>query len=68
MHAIDDHVVVTLQGVRELWVERLSKNRALVLIASGRTIVGDLMIGEVLAQVPPDTDGVWPAEPVRDLV
>jgi hypothetical protein len=39
-----------------------------LLAESGRTIVGDLVIGEVLAHVPPDTDGVWPAEPVRDLV
>ena len=34
----------------------------------GRSIVGDLVIGEVLAYMPPDGDGLWPAEPVRDLI
>jgi len=38
-----------------------------LLAESGRTTVGDLVIGEVLAYVPPDADGLWPAEPVRDL-
>jgi hypothetical protein len=39
-----------------------------LLADSGRSIVGDLVIGEVLAYVPPDGDGLWPAEPVRDLI
>ncbi len=39
-----------------------------LLADSGRTIVGDLVIGEVLAHIPPDSDGLWPAEPVRDLI
>jgi hypothetical protein len=39
-----------------------------LLAESGHTVVGDLAIGEVLAHFPPDADGVWPAEPVRDLV
>jgi hypothetical protein len=39
-----------------------------LLANSGRTTVGDLVIGEVLAHVPPDADGLWPAEPVRDLI
>jgi hypothetical protein len=39
-----------------------------LLAASGRTIPGDVSIGEVLAYVPPDSDGLWPAEPVRDLI
>ena len=33
-----------------------------------RSIVGDIVIGEVLAHVPPGSDGVWPAEAVRDLI
>ena len=39
-----------------------------LLAASGRTIPGDVSIGEVLAYVPPDSDGLWPAKPVRDLI
>jgi hypothetical protein len=39
-----------------------------LLAESGRPTIGDLVIGEVLAYVPPDTDGLWPAEPVRDLI
>ncbi len=34
----------------------------------GRRAVADLRIGEVMAHCPPGTDGVWPAEPVRDLI
>lgn len=39
-----------------------------LLAASGRTSPGNLAIGQVLAYVPADSDGVWPAEAVRDLV
>ena len=39
-----------------------------LLAASGRSIVGDLVIGQVLANIPPDSEGLWPAEPVRDLI
>jgi hypothetical protein len=39
-----------------------------LLAASGRGTVGDTVIGQVLADVPPGDDGLWPAEPVRDLV
>ena len=39
-----------------------------LLAASGRAFPGDVSIGEVLAYVPPDSDGLWPAEPVRDLI
>lgn len=35
--------------------------------ARGRE-VGDLLIGQVLRYAPPGADGVWPAEPVRDLI
>ena len=33
-----------------------------------RLRVGDIHIGHVLAWSPPDDDGIWPAEPVRDLL
>ena len=39
-----------------------------LLAESGRTTIGDLVIGELLAYFPPDADGTWPAEPVRDLI
>jgi hypothetical protein len=39
-----------------------------LLAESGRASVGDLSIGEVLAYAPPGSDGLWPAEPVRDLI
>lgn len=39
-----------------------------LLAESGRATVGDRVIGEVLAYFPPDADGLWPAEPVRDLI
>ncbi|NUU32941.1 helix-turn-helix domain-containing protein [Arthrobacter sp. C9C5] len=35
---------------------------------SGRSSIGDEQIGEVLAASPVGTDGVWPVEPVRDLI
>jgi hypothetical protein len=39
-----------------------------LLADSGRSTPGDAVIGSVLAHVPPDGDGVWPAAPLRDLV
>jgi hypothetical protein len=39
-----------------------------LLAETGRTTIGDLAIGEVLAYSPPDPDGLWPGEPVRDLI
>jgi hypothetical protein len=39
-----------------------------LLDESGRTVPGDISIGGILAYVPPDSDGLWPAEPVRDLI
>jgi hypothetical protein len=35
---------------------------------SDRADVGDEVIGQVLATSPPGSDGVWPAEPVREIV
>jgi len=31
-------------------------------------LAGGRAIGRVLADVPPESDGVWPAAPVRDLI
>lgn len=39
-----------------------------LLVESGRSTTGDLLIGEMLAYFPPDADGLWLAEPVRDLI
>jgi hypothetical protein len=35
---------------------------------NGRIAVCDLMIGEQLSCAPPDPDGTWPCEPVRDIL
>jgi excisionase family DNA binding protein len=35
---------------------------------SKRTAIGDEQIGQVLASSPVGTDGVWPAEPVREII
>ncbi len=35
---------------------------------SGRTAIGDEQIGQVLASSPVGTDGVWPAESVREII
>jgi hypothetical protein len=34
----------------------------------GRLEVADITIGEMLAHAPLGTDGVWPCEPVRDVL
>ena len=39
-----------------------------LLDASGRATTGDSVIGSVLAHVPADSDGLWPAASVRDLI
>jgi len=36
--------------------------------AKGRAEVGDLQIGQLLAQSPTGTDGIWPHEHVRDIL
>jgi len=33
-----------------------------------RAEIGDGLIGQVLAHLPPDPDGLWPSRPVRDLI
>ena len=40
----------------------------LALADSGRSSIGDEQIGQVLAASPVGTDGVWPAEPVREII
>jgi hypothetical protein len=54
---------IDAEGLRA-WVTEARR----LLAESGRATPGDISIGEVLACVPPDSDGVWPAEPVRDLI
>lgn len=39
-----------------------------LLAERGRTDVGDSQIGQVFAYAPAGADGVWPCEPVRDLI
>lgn len=39
-----------------------------LLAAAGRSTVGDLVIGELVSYAPPDADGQWPAESVRELI
>ena len=34
----------------------------------GRDDIGDQYIGQILANAPPDDDGAWPCEPVRNLL
>jgi excisionase family DNA binding protein len=40
----------------------------LAFTESDRADIGDTVIGEALAASPPGSDGIWPAEPVRDLI
>ena len=40
----------------------------LLLSESGRADVGDEVIGESFAYCPTGEDGIWPAEPVRDMI
>ncbi|WP_248763906.1 helix-turn-helix domain-containing protein [Pseudarthrobacter sp. SSS035] len=40
----------------------------LALSDSRRAAIGDEQIGQVLASSPVGTDGVWPAEPVREII
>jgi len=47
-----------------IWVTEARR----LLAGSERTAAGNLAIGRVLAYVPPDSDGLWPAEAVRDLI
>jgi transposase-like protein len=44
------------------------RSARLALSDCGRAPIGDEQIGAVLSASPPGLDGVWPAEPVRDLI
>lgn len=46
------------------WVVRARRG----LSERDRSAIGDHLIGEVLSGSPTGADGVWPAEPVRDLL
>ena len=48
----------------EQWVAQVRR----LCDEAGRLIVGDLKIGELLAKAPVAADGVWPAEPVREVI
>jgi len=48
----------------EAWV----KEARLLCAQAGREVVGDLHIGQILAAAPPETDGVWPAIAVREVI
>ena len=55
----------TIDGDRlRAWVTEARR----LLAESGRLQARDGVIGRVLAHVPADADGVWPAAPVRDLI
>ncbi|WP_161580495.1 helix-turn-helix domain-containing protein [Subtercola vilae] len=40
----------------------------LLLADSGRISIGDEVIGEILSASPSDSDDIWPAKPIRDLI
>ena len=46
------------------WVSEVRR----LFIERGREVVGDQKVGQVLANAPPGADGIWPCEPVRDLL
>jgi len=58
--AVDDHVFLTVQGVRELQVQRLDQNCALVLVARIKQL-------EVESSVDPVRTGKRPRPPVTGL-
>ena len=51
-------------GALEAWVSEARR----LCKANGREVIGDQRIGQVLANAPAGADGVWPCEPVRDLL
>lgn len=48
----------------EAWVSEVRR----LCKANGRDVIGDQQIGQALANAPIGADGVWPCEPVRDLL
>jgi hypothetical protein len=49
-------------------LKRWVQDARLALEERGRLLVGDEQIGELLAAGPVGSDGIWPAEPVRELI
>lgn len=55
----------TIDGAHlEQWV----REARLAFTDSNRADIGDEQVGQVLAASPQGADGVWPAEPVRDII
>jgi hypothetical protein len=59
----DDNGVINAADLKT-WV---TETRALCL-ELGRAAIGDQKIGQVLSAAPVGADGVWPCEPVRDVL
>lgn len=58
-----------VDGVMNAEVLRAWFDRAIELLSErGRTEVGLRQIGQVLGHTPPDADGTWPGDVVRDLI
>jgi hypothetical protein len=51
-------------GQLRAWVDRARAE----LAASDRADIGDHQLGQTFSDVQPGADGIWPAEPVRELV
>jgi hypothetical protein len=49
-------------------LERWVKEARLSLTEAGRADIGDEQVGTVLSASPVGEDGIWPAEPVRELI
>ena len=52
------------QWSKRTWVLEVRRG----LVESDLSDIGDALIGELLSGSPTGRDGVWPAEPVRDLL
>lgn len=59
----DEQGQLTTEGLRA-WIKDVRD----ACEALGRLEVADLSIGELVAHAPAGTDGVWPCEPVRDVL
>lgn len=58
-----DDGTLDADGLRR-WVDDVR----LALAESDRSDIGDEQVGQVLARSPVGADGIWPAEPVRELI
>jgi hypothetical protein len=59
----DEQGLLTTEGLRA-WIKAVRD----ACEALGRLEVADLSIGELVAHAPAGADGVWPCEPVRDVL